>query len=786
MRWFWSRRKGGKPQVSSLTPADEPVGGVARGTRTGTLVAGGEPKDALLRFAREYLLACGAHVRMEGEETLSASLPDGTSVRYTTSLARARAEEETRYLAEGTAALAEMLERSATEARLTALRLAPDGDSVALGLRACAEPAVGCGRCLAADLGATGAAGPRGVPLCAECPLREGRLLFAGLEGARRAEVVREWEAQGAELTYVLAGRNRQGRQDEWVRVAVLDTHGRRCQLLSPDNLSQAQPGTLTSTAAEVLESATRAAEAELTPAIEAAACYLRLRTEDEYQRRIEETRATSRRLRGEDPDQAREIDAALDRELAALVEVYAVEVEARLESICLIASPVAEVRIRGAERGELTLLVERGRGRVLPPLCGDCGQPCSAGSVCGVGHVRCASCERVCAACGARTCPVCSETRIIACASCGTKMRERRAPAISGGRATSSRDPQTVRRSRPTDEGVLSIAHLEAMTPATWRACAAWLLEHEGYQLDLPEERGELLVWRGRLGERAALTAALRLPAGWPLEAEHERRVAALAAGMAPRELMLRTTAMPTEGAPRAGERLGVRTLARPALAETLARAATAHQRERAQAHEDGAQRAEAAAATRKALLAALKTAESALKKGSKAKPATSRAAVVAAAREVLAAHQAAARALLAWETLVADWLAEFGERAERDGTLRLVGDEASFTELAERCGHLREALGAVAQQLQRTPVAGELGYDMWRALVIEELTTRLDALRERIRMFDPARWQDFSVARDLTAEAAAARAATNADRTAARAEQAYAQLAQRAGLEK
>src|SRR6476646_9262647 len=98
MRWFWSKRKSGKPQLSRPMPADEPVGGVKRGTRTGTLVAGGEPKDALLRYAREYLLARGARVRMEGEETLSAILPDGTSTRYTTSLAQARAEEETQYL----------------------------------------------------------------------------------------------------------------------------------------------------------------------------------------------------------------------------------------------------------------------------------------------------------------------------------------------------------------------------------------------------------------------------------------------------------------------------------------------------------------------------------------------------------------------------------------------------------------------------------------------------------------------------------------------------------------
>ncbi|HEX6123291.1 MAG TPA: hypothetical protein VFY89_09020, partial [Ktedonobacterales bacterium] len=552
MRWFWSRRKGGKAQISTPAPAAEPAGvGGVRGRRTGTLMAGGEPKDALLRYARDYLLACGARVRMEGEDLLSATLPDGFSVRYTTSLARARAEGETRYLAEGSAALAEMLERSAAEARLTALRLAPVGEAVALALAASAEPAAGCGRCLAADVadadGKDGKAGPRGVPACAECPLREGRLLFAGLVGKRRPEVVREWEAQGAELTYLLAGRNRQGRQDEWVRVAVLDEMGRACAPLAAELLAQAETAPLAATAV-VLASATRAAEITLTPAIEAAARYLRLRTEEDYHRRIEEALATSRRLRGEEPDRAREIEAALDRELAALAEVFAVEVEARLESVCLITSPVTEVRIRGAKRGELTLLVDRGRGTVLPPLCGGCGQPCSVGSVCGAGHVRCVACERICLACGARTCPECAEGQITACASCGAALRDEPAAASRSGRAGATRvpsgaerDSRPARRPRATDDdAALTIAHLEAMTPAIWRACAAWLLERAGYPLDESEERGELLVWRGRREDGAVLAAALRPRVGWPLEAEQVRRVAALAAGMAPRQMVL------------------------------------------------------------------------------------------------------------------------------------------------------------------------------------------------------------------------------------------------------
>jgi hypothetical protein len=761
-------------------------GSVARGTRTGTLVASGEPKDALLRYARDYLLACGGHVRIEGEETLSAALPDGSSVRYTTSLARARAEDEMRYLAEGSAALAEMLERSTSETRLLALRLAPVGDALSRALTACAEVPPGCGRCLSTKR----ASAEQGGPSCAACPLREGRLLFAGLAGALHAEMVGEREAHGAELTYVLAGRNRQGRHDEWVRVALLDETGRACPPLTTEGLAAAQPGELTQVSADALADAMRTAERTLMPAMEAEARYLRLRTEDDFFRRVEEAHATSRRLCKEEPDRAHEIEASLERELAALAEVFAVEVEAQLDSICLIATTLAEVRLRGRQGGELTLLVDRGRGIILPPLCGDCGEACTAGSVCSAGHVRCLACARVCGACGERVCPLCSGSAPAPCPRCGAAVGASATAMGARGSArhasTGNRAAQSTKESRSVENAGLSSAHLDAMKPATWRACAGWLLECEGHQLDQPEERGELVVWHGRIEERAALAAALRLPVGWPLEVEHVRRVAALAAGREPQHAVLLSTAMPIAEARQEAARLGLRLLAGEDLEETLARLASAHLRERAQAHEDGQQRATAATTTRRALLAALKAAESGLRKVGKANAATSRPAVVAAAEEVSEARQAAARALLAWDTLVADWLAAFADRSERDGTLRIAGDASDFTELTERGGHLREALVAGCQQLQRTPVAGEFGYDAWRALVMEELTLRLEALRWRISMVDPTRWEDYSSARDLTSEAAATRATTGADRAAARAEQAYAQLAQRAGLEK
>ena len=40
-----------------------------------------EPRDALLRFARDYLLASGAKVRVEESDLITATLTDGRQMR---------------------------------------------------------------------------------------------------------------------------------------------------------------------------------------------------------------------------------------------------------------------------------------------------------------------------------------------------------------------------------------------------------------------------------------------------------------------------------------------------------------------------------------------------------------------------------------------------------------------------------------------------------------------------------------------------------------------------------
>jgi hypothetical protein len=739
--------------------------------RTGRLTGTAEPKDALLRFAVDYFLASGARVRVEDDDVVSATLADGTSARYTTTLARARAEEHTDLLAEGSSTLASMLEETAARARALTLALppmAPMGDATALALAALAEPIPGCGRCLGSPI----APDLRGVPSCTTCPLRDGRLVFVGLEGQRSAEISREWLGRGVELTFLVAGRNRLGRHDEWVRLAFEGEGDARLDSLTAAQIERAQPAERHTEDANRVSVALEAGREILAPALEASAVLLRQRTEGEYQRRCEETEATIRRMRAEEPDRARELDSQLKRELAALADVYAVEVEARLESACVIATPMVGVRVRGKLGGVMTLRVDLGRGAVLAPRCDVCGTESRTGSVCDHGHVLCPACEFACGSCGQRICGLCASEMLVACQTCGDAIGR---PQVR---------PAPVEASGPSSDGALTVARLGTLLPGAWQECAAWLLECEGYQLEQPQKGQAPLYWHGRLNDEMVVASALRPPTGWLLDEDAVRRAAALTASFVSARAVLLSPATATLAATQEAARLGVRLYARPELEALLARLANAHQRAREQAHEAGQELATAAEGTRKALLAALKSLETAVGKPGKPRPALTRAAVAKAAADLSAVRQTTDRALLAWETLATDWLAAFDERTASDGALQFLSDIVRFDELRERGGHLREAAAQAIQQLQRTPAEGDLGYTLWRQSLVEELALHLEALRLRIWAIDPAQWQDFAAARNLEAEAAATRASTAAARAAARADQAYAQLAIRAGL--
>jgi len=750
MRWFWQRRK---------APPERPDvrGGVAtlprgKGARARRGDEAGEPRDAALAFARGYLLARGARVRVEGDDLLSATLPDGEAARYTTALARADAE--TSLLVPGGDALSSMLEDTATRARVCALHLQPSQDAAALVRAVVAEPAPGCGRCVVAEDGAptNGAIAP-----CEGCPLRAGRIVLAGAGPARDATVIRQWEAAAVELTYLVSGRDRAGRTEEVVRVALDTEPGRTCEPLTLEQAAGARPGTPPDDAATLAATAVERAEGELRPVLDAAGVFLRRRAAEGYRARVADLTNTHERLRREYPERAREIAASLKRELAALAEVHAVEARASLESICFVTTSMAEVRVRLGHGPEVALTVDVGRGAALPPACAGCGAPTRSGAVCTVGHV---------------TCPACGP----ACPACATV-----AAAASGKRVSSKRP--TARPPARKAGDALTVAHLAALTPELWRACVSWLLEGEGHRVERTPEGEDADVWHVADGERVGVALGLRPPGGRLLAGGDVRRAAALAAGMPGGRAMLVSPAEASDEARAAAGELGVVLWDGVALRERLAWLTTAHSTEEARAQGEAKERAAAASRARAQMVKSLDQAASALEAPAAGGRVAGRAALDAAVADLRAVRQSAERAFLAWETLVADWLAAFAERPTRANELAIAADATRLRELRERAVHLGKALQGALSRLAKTPADGEMGYGAWRQALAEEYAARCASLRARIEAVDPAAWEDFDRARSTEARQRAERAARDAAYAAARAGKAYAQLAELVG---
>ncbi len=469
MRWLWPWRKSderangkkGKRDANSrdmrqanaatLAPAPAPTLVVERGVGSGRLgVTTGptyEPRDALLRFARDFLRAQGALVRMEDDDLVTATLADGAQARYTTTLARARADAATTLLVEGSAALATLYDEAADRARIIALRLTENVEPLALvtDLIAGAGPAALtqeqrrpapewgkgelCGRCV----GMGGEGWARGAPTCATCPLRDGRLALRWATKPTATRVARRFEATGVELTYRIGGRDRRGRRDEWLRLTIdtsAEGKGAVAQAPTPPSVTNAHPtipplvgegqgrGPLTpeqialataialpSDPPAAIHAASQQAQRRLTPALEAASAFLRQSAADEYQRRVADLTVHYERMRRETPDQTDALASAQARELASLAEVYAVEVEANLENVAFVTTPCAEIAFDLPGGAAFTLTADLGRGTFAPPVCSVCGVASASGYVCQHGVFACAGCGSACGHCGAVVC---------------------------------------------------------------------------------------------------------------------------------------------------------------------------------------------------------------------------------------------------------------------------------------------------------------------------------------------------------------------------------------------
>jgi hypothetical protein len=777
MRWFWQRRKRAETKPTLVISSPSGVLAAASSVERARTSSGrlGQPRQLtseLLVLARDYLLAVGARVRVEDEDVLSATLVNGTFVRYTSTLAKARADETMTLLVEGSEALASILSDIGDHARLSALRLEPAADPVALAMAHVAVPAAKCGRCLQAP----SVPGEHAQALCAVCPLREDQLVLRWrTPGSLTARLVRQEVVTSVELAYQVTARDWQGRRDEWLRRAIDTASGATLPALSDVSLSAARTATPPVAVAQTLAMARAQVERALVGPLLATGAFLRQRALDEYRQRQHEVATTFDRLQresSESSESARAVKAARARELATLAEVYAVDVDARMESACFITSPVALVALRAAKStGDVLMRVDLGRQYVYPLQCASCELDVQAGYVCATGHVSCPTCAAACPKCGAWSCVACGEVTGASCAKCGAAV-----PELSQSAHESA-----------SSGGTFTVRELEALPEEMWSLAVEWLLTWRGIAFDGRRNVGELTIWHGHAessGSTRVVVAALHAARRWALDEIAVRQTAAhLAPDQPETTRMILTTLLASDTARTTARQLGVELLDRAALEEQLTRIASAYEDERERHQEDLRARAEAASDVRQLMLDALDAIGRELAPLRRTRRSNPQQQVGAAAiREIVVVRAAFERVALAWETLLGDWAGSFGERPARDGSLAIDGGVEDFSIMAERATHLQPILLDAAKLLVKTPVGGEPGYAAFRLAVLEEWTAHCEAWRWRVRSYDPGEWQDYARAWNAKAAARAAEAGTSAGHTTARADKAQSQ-ATRAG---
>lgn len=760
MRWLPWRRKQARPETSdrsgAVAVAERPSRDVASSS------ASAEPRGAVLTFARDVLALSGSQVRVEDPDLLAVVLPDGSPARYTGSLARVRNEADATLLVQGGAALGGLLDEVALRGSRVAFSLLAGGDPLALATAAISQPpAPDCGHCSSgADTGI--------AALCAPCPLRVGRLALTGVGRLTGARELRRHEALAVELTYRVTYRDRDGRRDESHRLAYDAATGEPVAPLALDDLAAGVPCSLP----ESLDLAPIAqrARTDLARTLEAGAALLALRADGEYQRRLHDLGLTHARLLRESPDTRAELEAGLAAERARLADLFAVGVEAELASVACITSTLAEVAVRYSG-GELALAVDLGRGMVVPPRCAACGRQAPAASLCAQGHLVCPACVGASAPDGA--CPLCAPAS---------------AAAVTVSRARGKRGSETDDQTGALES--LTVERLADLSERLWRSFVEWYLAEGGYVAEPPGGRPGLPVWQFRADSgdgatgAAGCAVAMRPQGGRRLGAADVRAAREACRGVSLAQLILVTPAAAEANARKEAAAASVQLVEHDALRAFLERIAAAHATALLAAENEAEARAQAAIETQRAMLGALTAVEKEIANCVNTRRATGRGPLATASNTNVAALREAERAVLAWETLVTDWLASFDDRPAPDGSLRILCAPDELRAFAERAEHLRAAIGRPLAVLAGTPGAGESGYTTWRRALLDQLTAACEALCWRISVVNLERWRDATVARDANAVAHAETAAQARKHTALRAAKARDQLAARIGL--
>jgi hypothetical protein len=739
MRWPWSARGKGAPAGAVFHPAPPPARQTPR--RWLAFLRGRRADEPAhgpwLRLARDYLLAQGARIRMDEDALIAGELSDSSLVTYTDT--PERAGDGVLLLVPGSAAVTQLVAEIEARSRIGAMRLTPAAEPLALAASFSAPPHVGQDQ--------------------------ESSLRLHWEKRPARATTMRSYERTTAELEFRVSGRDHFGRIADTVHIGVDPASGEPRPILELAQVAAAQYTLLPPPDRDMLRALLGQMDGRLRRSLDAAATFLRMRSEPEYRRRIETASALAARARRERPESARETEQALHREIAALGAVFAVEVECALAAAWVIHTPMASVAYHLASGATVEITLDLGRAVAETLTCAVCQTATREATICAHGHMLCAACH----APAPSTCAICV----------GAASANHRRPV----RRTAASQP-TVGDHKGAATG-LDLEGLALMSPAMWRACVNWLLERQGYTMASALTSNEAEArWRGVDAEdRDVFIRALRRAPGRELQQHEVVETARLAREQHLDLAVLLTAAAPSPTARDAAEANNMQIIDGEALRAQLASLAVSYDRQIEGAAAETKARAHAAVAARVAIRKALVNASKALGSRS-AQPRVVGSAALALARERLcAARISTEQAFLAWETLLAGWLAAFGPAPAHDGSLTFLVDANSFKALRERAGHLGNALESALREIADTPADGEMGYDAWRAAVVEEARLRCAALETRLRVVDPAEWMDYDAARASAREAEDTYAERAAAHASARADKAQSQVAQLAG---
>lgn len=795
--WRLWRRAAHPPIATGAAPAARPrliarLFGGKHGAANGT-------SDATLLLARDWLVARDGHVTRLTMDVLEGTLADGAHVRYTCSPLRAHQEPGLLLLSPGMPAFEALQRDIAERARGVALRIGPSlAPASTLARAAFVAPPSDCEACLeAASL-----PGASNVP--PPCPLHHGQFVAVGAGPVRHAVIERETERVTFEYTFRLSVASSGERREELLRVALDAATGERLPTVDEGQLHVAQaadPATLAPAGSAGPSDHLTRAETLLEPAAQAAARLARAQALASYQRRLDDIATTFSRLLLETPEDAPAVLAAREHALRQLAESHAVEWNTQLVALATIVSPQAEARIHFASGVEARVTVDLSRATVAPPSCDVCGAPWRISARCAEGHLTCLACQRRCAHCGRRQCARCAATALAACAVCDADSCAACARATARGRhrlrhaASTPLSTPNNGLSATLDESVgpddLRVADLDAMTPATWRACLSWLLGTQGFTIerelvggdDAGDANEPAFVCRAATATaRSARFGAVVAPMAPVVVLGHRRPVAGAQGQLSPadvkrlqarasqiagaRTLLVTTGANGTEGAQTGKGGAGPEIVDRSQLARWLADQRMAL-REGRDAVETGMdQRAQAAIQVRQTLQDGLRAVAALLDTtAARHHPPHAEAVTDATLTEQ---GQTARQALAALDTLIEEWEGAFPTTPSRSGAQDIAVDEQGFGALGARADHLLAVLDASCVRVAAANGAGT-GRE-WITAVRDELREMCLALATRCQALDPAAWRAFDAVRDTAVARASVEHLAAAKRAGAR----------------